>query len=43
MKPWWDTRFCREWEMKGLLTYLLGKRMAYVGHNRPANDSWTGN
>jgi hypothetical protein len=29
--------------MQGLLIHLLGKRIAYVGHNRPDNDSWTGN
>lgn len=43
LKPWWDTRLCRRWEMRGLLIHLLGKRIAYIGHNRADNDSWTGN
>jgi hypothetical protein len=43
LKPWWDTRFSRRWEMRGMILHLLGKRIAYVGHNRPDNDSWTGN
>lgn len=42
-RAWWDTERCRQWPMTGLLLYSLGKRMAYVGHNRPDNDSWTGN
>jgi len=43
LKPWWDTRRCRNWPMQGMLLYLIGKRIAYIGHNRPDNDSWTGN
>jgi hypothetical protein len=37
-RAWWDTETAKAFGAKGLATYLIGKRIAFVGAPEPDND-----
>lgn len=37
-RAWWDTETSKAFGAKGLATYLIGKRIAFVGVPEPDND-----
>jgi hypothetical protein len=37
-RAWWDTDFCRGWQLTGIIARLWGRHFAPVSHEEPEND-----